>query len=191
MNSAALDRDDVATMRRALNGCADDLMSTPYDGLAPEYVQAVEDISRLGGVQWPETDIIGQDLLSFASELEPGSSLLPDALKPVLRPLAAAALHRHAVEVEQESGGELKAGSDADVEIDRAVRLASLVLGPAVRVTARRWSGGWELYALGIEDLVTRVGSLEDAPRLMRDLLETEFPGADFSKVQFDIHVDR
>lgn len=71
--------------------------------------------------------------------------------------------------------------------MERAERLAKLLLGLTVRVDARRWSGGWELYALGNEDLVTQVENIDGAPAMVRDLLETEFPGADFSKVVFDV----
>lgn len=187
MNSAPLDRDDVETVRRALSGCADDLMSTPPNGLAPEYVQAMENVARGGGVQWPDIDIIGRDLMTVASELEPGSSRLPESIKPVLRPLAAAALQRYAIGIEQESGGEPEAGSAEAADVGRAVRLADVMLELAVRVDVRRWSGGWELYALGSADLVTQVEDIDDARTMVRDLLETEFPGADFSKVVFDV----
>lgn len=67
MSSAPLDRDDVETLRRALNACADDLMSTPPEGLAPEYVHAVELIAKGGGVQRPDTDILANDLLKELS----------------------------------------------------------------------------------------------------------------------------
>lgn len=187
MNTPALQHDDVETVRHALHACADDLTSTPPDGLAAEYVDAVEDIARGGGVQWPDTDVIARDLIAAASELAPGTSLLPVAIPHVLRPLAAAALERHAIEIERESGGEMDAGSAEAAEVERAQRLAELVLAPAVPVEARRWSGGWELYALGSEDLVTQVQDLDDAPAKVRELLETVFPGSDFSEVVFDI----
>lgn len=189
MNSSPLDRDDVETVRRALNGCADDLMSTPPDGLDPDYVQALEYIGQGGGVQWPDTDIIGHDLMKSASELEPGSSRLPESVKPILRTLAAAALRRYAMEIEQESGGVPDAGSAEAVDAERAERLAEQTLELSVRVDARRWSGGWELYALGSADLVTQVANFRDAPAMVRDLLETEFPGADFSRVAFDVQI--
>lgn len=187
MDTAPLDRDDVETLRRALNGCADDLMSTPPDGLAPEYVNAVELIAKGDGVQWPDTDILGSELVKSASELEPQASRLPAAIKPVLRPLAAAALERYAIEIEQEAGGDMDAGSVEQAEVDRAEHLLNLLLEVAVRVDARRWSGGWELYVLGSQDLVTQVEDLDDAPTMVRDLLETEFAGADFSEVVFDV----
>lgn len=187
MDTAPLDRDDVETLRRALGGCADDLMSTPPDGLAPEYLNAVELIAKGDGVQWPDTDILGNELIKSASELEPQASRLPGAIKPVLRPLAAAALERYAIEIEQEAGGDMDAGSVVQAEVDRAEHLLNLLLELAVRVDARRWSGGWELYVLGSQDLVTQVEDLDDASTMVRDLLETEFAGADFSEVVFDV----
>lgn len=187
MDAVPLDRDDVEALRRALNGCADDLMCTPPDGLAPEYVNAVELIAKGGGVQWPDTEIFGNDLVKTASELEPQVSRLPEAIKPVLRPLAAAALERYAIEIEQEAGGDMDAGSVEQAEVDRAEHLLNLLLELAVRVDTRRWSGGWELYVLGSQDLITQVEDLDDAPTMVRDLLETEFPGADFSEVVFDV----
>ncbi len=57
----------------------------------------------------------------------------------------------------------------------------------AVRVDARPWEHGWELYVLGSSDLVTQVEDLEDAPAQARDLMETWFPGADFSRVKFAV----
>ncbi|WP_263310246.1 hypothetical protein [Brachybacterium atlanticum] len=187
MITAPLDRDDVETLRRALNGCADDLMSTPPDGLAPEYVHAVELIAKGGGVQWPDTDILGSDLMKTASELEPDVSRLPEAIPPVLRPLAGAALERYGIEIEQEAGGDMDARSFEQAEVDRAELLVNLLLELAVRVDAKRWSGGWELYVLGSEDLVTQVEDIDDAPTMVRDLLETVFPGTDFSAVVFDV----
>lgn len=187
MSSAPLDRDNVQTLRRALNACADDLMSTPPEGLAPEYVHAVELIAKGGGVQWPDTDILGRDLMKTASELEPGVSRLPEAVTPVLRPLAAAALERYGMEVEQEAGGDMDGGSVEQAEVDRADHLVNLLLELAVRVDVKRWSGGWELYVLGSEDLVTQVEDIDDTPTMARDLLETVFPGADFGEVVFDV----
>lgn len=187
MTTAPLDRDDVATLRRALNACADDLMSTPPDGLAPEYVHAVELIAKGGGVQWPDTDILGNDLLKVASELESQASLLPEAIPPTLRPLAVAALERYGIEIEQDAGGDMDSGSSEQAEVDRAEHLVNLLLELAVRVDARRWSDGWELYVLGSEDLVTQVEDIDDAQTMVTDLLETEFPGADFSAVVFDV----
>lgn len=187
MTTAPLDREDVETLRRALNGCADDLTSTTPDGLAPEYVHAVELIAKGGGVQWPDTDILANDLLKASSELEPGVSRLPEAITPVLRPLAAAALERYGIEIVQEAGGDLDAGSSGQAEVDRAEHLVNLLLELAVRVDAKRWSGGWELYVLGSRDLVTQVEDIDDAPTMVRDLMETVFPGADFSEVVFDV----
>lgn len=105
----------------------------------------------------------------------------------MLRPLAAAALERYAIEIEQEAGEDMDAGSSEQAEVDRAGHLLNLLLELAVRVEARRWSGGWELYVLGSQDLVTQVEDIDDAPTMVRDLLETEFPGADFSEVVFDV----
>lgn len=187
MNRSALDSAAAEIVRRALNSCADDLTSTPSDGLAPEYVQAVEVISRVDGLEWP--DEIGRELLRVASEINPGTTRLPASIPPALRSLVAAALQRYAIEMEQESGGELEDGSAEAAEVERAMHLADVTLEPAVNVDARRWSGGWELYALGSKDLVTQVENIDDAPAQVRDLLETEFPGADFSKVIFDVRI--
>lgn len=189
MISSPLDRDDVETIRRALNGCADDLMSTPPDGQYSEYVEALENLGQGGGVQWPDTGIIGRDLMTIAAELEPDSSRLPESITFVLRPLAAAALQRYAIGIEQEMRGALEAGSAEEADVERAERLAAQALALTVRVDARRWSGGWELYVLGIADLVTQVQDIDGAPAMVRDLLETEFPGADFSKVDFDVRI--
>lgn len=190
VTNSALHREEVETLRHALHACADDLISTPADGLAPEYVSAVEDITR-ESMQWPVTDVIGYDLIAATTELEPDSSRLPEAIPHVLRPLATAALERHAIEIEQESGGDMDAGSAEAAEVERALRLADRVLAPAVHVTARRWRGGWELHVLGSADLVTQVEDIDDAPAMVRDLLETVFPGADFSKVFFAIQVPK
>lgn len=187
MSTSVLKHDDVEIVRRALSSCADDLMSTPPDGLAPAYVHAIESFAKGTVAEWPYTDTIGRELLMLGSELAPGESWLPESVKPFLRPLAAAALQRYAMEIEQESGGELEDGSAEAAEVDRAVQLADMMLEPTVNVEARRWSGGWELHALGSKDLVTQVENIDDAPAQVRDLLETEFPGADFSKVIFDV----
>lgn len=183
MNSSPLDRDDVETVLRALNGCANDLMSTPPDDLAPEYAQELENLGRGGGARWPDTGIIGRDLLSIAAELEPGSFRLPESITFVLRTLAAAALQRFAIGIEQEMRGALEA------DVKQGERLAVQALGLTVRVDARRWSGGRELCVLGSADLVTQVEDVDGAPVMVRDLLETEFPGADFSKVDFDVRI--
>lgn len=187
MNRSALEPADTEIVRRALSSCADDLTSTPSDGLAPEYVHEVEAIARLGRLEWP--DEIGRELLRVASELEPGTTRLPTLIPRILRPLAAAALQRYAIEMEQESGGKVNAGSAEAAEAERAMRLADATLELTVNVDARRWSGGWELYALGSKDLVTQVENIDDAPAMVRDLLETDFPGADFSKVIFDVRI--
>lgn len=189
MNTSALHRKEVETLRYALHACADDLISTPPDGLVPEYVNAVEDIAHGGSVQWADTDVIANNLIAAASELESDTSLLPEAIPPALRRLAAAALERLAIDIEQESASDMGAGSAEAAEVERALRLADRVLGPGVHVTARRWSGGWELYVLGSADLVTQVEHIDDAQAVVRDLLETVFPGADFSRVFFTISV--
>lgn len=189
MSTSVLEHDDVEIVRRALSSCADDLMSTPPDGLAPTYVHAVESIAKGTVAEWPYTDTIGRELMMLGSELAPGKSRLPESIKPFLRPLAAAALKRYAMEIEQESGGELEDGSAEGAEVDRAVQLADMVLEPTVNVEARLWSGGWELCALGSKDLVTQVENIDDAPAQVQDLLETEFPGSDFSKVIFDVRI--
>lgn len=187
MNAPALDDAEVETIRLALSSCADDLTSTPSDGLAPEYIHAVENIAKGSVAEWPYTETLGRELMSVGSRLAPGESRFPESIEPYLRPLAASALQRYAMAIEQESGEDFDGVSAEAVEVERAERLAKLLLGLTVRVDARRWSGGWELYALGNEDLVTQVENIDGAPAMVRDLLETEFPGADFSKVVFDV----
>lgn len=175
MSFEPLNEHDVATLRSALTGCADELMSTPPDGLRVEYARELEMIENAAGI-WPEQDIVGRDLINAGDRLEAGTSRLPEAVPVILRPIVASALRFDA------------AAADGGEPDHRALHLAMQTVAETARIDARRWPGGWELNVLGSSDLVTQVGDLAHAPAMARDLMETWFPGADFSRVHFEVN---
>lgn len=57
-----------------------------------------------------------------------------------------------------------------------------------IQVTARRWSGGWELFL--DDDHVTQARTLDRAAQQVRDYLDTDDDAVDHSQWSIDISVD-